>query len=393
MSSVSLQVICPHCNQALDTPVTYCPHCGVDLGLAALFAERSLHAPAALSPTAPVAPEILVPRMGDYLVENGLLTPQQLAHALERQQQLAAQGAPVLLGQALRDLGYIDAQTLDQVVTVQILHLQQALQAKNRQLEERVQERTAELREALARLTDLNQFRSNFIANISHELRTPLTLLKGYVTMLEAGEFGPLPEEQAAVIARVVQAESRLEKLIEDLIQFTVAQRGELSLNLTAMDVKEAVQSIVQSRQAQAQAAGIHLTTQLPSRRALVFCDRQKVSWVIAELVGNALKFTAAGGEVTVDLRPSEGFLTLAVSDTGIGIPAERLGEIFEPFHQLDGSTTRRYGGTGLGLALCQRILEAHGSLIRVTSREAEGSRFEFQLPLADQPAWQENGA
>ncbi|MDD2695315.1 MAG: ATP-binding protein [Anaerolineales bacterium] len=392
MSSANLHIVCPHCNQTLSAPVSYCPYCGIDLGLAASFTESSLQAPGEALAAAPVAPEILVPRMGEYLVENGMLTAQQLAHALERQRQMAEQGSPVLLGQALRDLGYVDAQTLDQVVTVQILQLQQALQAKNNQLEQRVQERTAELRRALARLTDLNQFRSNFIANISHELRTPLTLLKGYVHMLEAGEFGDLSQDQATILARVVQAEARLEKLIEDLIQFTVAQRGELSLNLSVLDVGEAIQAIVKNRQTQAQAARIRLMAKAPLEQALVFCDRQKITWVIAELVSNALKFTPQGGEVTVEARPAEGFVTVAVSDTGIGIPADRMGEIFEPFHQLDGSTTRRYGGTGLGLALCQRILEAHGSQIRVFSREGKGSRFEFQLPLADQPLSQESG-
>jgi signal transduction histidine kinase len=110
--------------------------------------------------------------------------------------------------------------------------------------------------------------------------------------------------------------------------------------------------------------------------------DEDKIGWVIIQLLDNAIKFTPQGGQVIVQSSSNHaGLITVAVMDTGIGIPQERLGEIFEPFHQLDGSATRRFAGTGLGLAMVRRIIEAHGSQIKVLSVVGKGSRFEFSLP------------
>jgi len=114
-----------------------------------------------------------------------------------------------------------------------------------------------------------------------------------------------------------------------------------------------------------------------------VQADRQRIGWVIAQLLDNSLKFTPPGGQVTLGIRRSPKGVRLSVEDTGIGIPQSRIAELFTPFHQLDGSTTRRYSGTGLGLALAQQIVEAHGSQIRVESAEAKGSSFSFELDLA----------
>jgi signal transduction histidine kinase len=137
----------------------------------------------------------------------------------------------------LLELGLIDRQTLDQAITEQIMQLRAALQETNRQLEQRVQERTAELQNALNKLSELNQLKSNIVANISHELRTPLTHIKGYLELLIAELMGPLSPEQVGALEVMQRSTERLERQIEDLILFSIASRGEFSLRLTSINV------------------------------------------------------------------------------------------------------------------------------------------------------------
>jgi len=378
-------VACPQCNHRVLHNARYCSNCGVDLAFAAVYAEREVKLPDNLPPGMPVAPEILLPRMGDYLLERGVLTTEQLAQALKYQEEKAQSGQPILLGQALRDLNYLDAETLDKVVTTQILNLQNALKQVNRQLEERVGERTQDLQIALNRLTELNQLKANFIASISHELRTPLTLIKGYLDIFKDGGFGKLSPEQLDAVSAMLKGESRLEKLIEDLIQFSLAARGQLSLNIQNADIYDVFQEILESARNKAQTTQVIIETIIPPNLPFVLCDKEKISWVLHQLLDNAIKFSKKGGHVRLESFIENGMMIIAVTDTGIGIPESRLKELFEPFHQLDSSSTRRYGGTGLGLALSNRIIEAHNSHIKVRSKEGKGSRFEFCLPLADQ--------
>ena len=143
-----------------------------------------------------LSPEMLVPRLGDSLVHKGYLSEEGLQKALAYQQEQLAQGKTCLLGQALTELKLLPQAVLDQVVTEQIIQLRNALQAANRSLEERVQQRTAELQNALERLSELSQMKANFVSNISHELRTPLTHVKGYLELLVSESLGPVTGEQ-----------------------------------------------------------------------------------------------------------------------------------------------------------------------------------------------------
>jgi signal transduction histidine kinase len=330
----------------------------------------------------PLSPEILVPRLGESLVAAGKITPRQLVQALEYQVSVKAQGKMIRIGQALRTLGFIDAETLEDAITVQILQLQNALRQANQELEKRVQERTQELQAALDRLTELNEVKANFIANISHELRTPLTLMKGYLDIISDGGFGLVSSQQADALQAMKRAEERLEKLIDDLILFTHSERGQFVLEYSSVKILEQIRLIIQDSNYKAQSAEVTIKTKIPATLPIVRCDQRKISWVIGELINNAVKFTPKGGTVLVDASCSDNMVKIGITDTGIGIPIERELEIFEPFHQLDASSTRRYGGTGLGLALCNRIITAHGSNIQLRSKVGKGSRFEFSLPI-----------
>ena len=328
-----------------------------------------------------LTPEMLVPRMGEYLVQKGLITTDDLQRALDHQQEATAQGNTILLGQALIDLELLSRDDLDQAVTELIIQLRSALQATNRSLERRVEERTVELQKALERVSELSQLKSNFISNISHELRTPLTHIKGYIELLITESLGSITEEQRHALAVSQQSTNKLETLIGDLIMISLASRGEMSLKQENVDIRRLANLAVKSHAEAANRRGLHLEAVVDENIPFVQADSQKIAWVLGQLVDNGVKFTPSGGSVIVSVNcEGENLVIVSVTDTGIGIPPSRMQDIFEPFHQLDGSATRQYGGTGLGLSLVRQIVEAHGSMLEVQSTEGRGSSFKFPL-------------
>ena len=334
-----------------------------------------------------LTPEMLVPRMGDYLIQKGLITDDDLQKALAYQQEEIAKGNTLLLGQALLDLKLTGRPELEQAVTEQIIQLRSALQSANRTLERRVEERTAELQKALERLSELGQLKANFISNISHELRTPLTHIKGYIELLVSESLGPIAEEQRHALQVSQQSTNRLETLIEDLIMVSLASREELNINLENVDVGRLANLAVKSSVDKALARGVNLHTVIEDDLPSIQADSQKIAWVLNQLIDNGIKFTPSGGSVVISVkREGENLVLTSITDTGIGIPLNRVNDIFEPFHQLDGSTTRRYGGTGLGLSLVRDIIEAHGSMLDVQSTEGRGSTFKFPLLVTANP-------
>ena len=331
-----------------------------------------------------LTPEMLVPRLGEYLVKEGHITEEALQKALQKQQENIASGASSLLGQTLVELGAISRDVLDQAVTEQIIQLRSALQATNRNLERRVQERTAELQTALERLAELSKLKANFISNISHELRTPLTHIKGYTELLVSESLGKLSDEQKHALQISQKSTLRLENLIEDLIMVSITSRGDLALKQEQLDLRRLANLSVKNAMQKAEERGVTVHAVLDRHLPTVQGDQQKILWVLGQLLDNGIKFTPEGGRVVVRVEhESDKLVSISISDTGIGIPAERIEEIFQPFHQLDGAATRRYGGTGLGLLLVRQIVEAHGSMLDVNSAEGRGSTFKFPLLVA----------
>lgn len=330
-----------------------------------------------------IAPETLVPRLGDLLIERGLLLPEDLVIALDFQQQKIRSGVPCLIGQALLELGFVDQRSIDEVVTIQIFELQNKLERANVHLEQQVAERTEDLQEALDKLTELNQLKSNFLSNISHELRTPLTHIKGYLDILADHSLGPLTSPQVEALAVLKRSEDRLEQLIDDLLQFSLLAKGELDLYLQPLNILKLVDIYLPQNQRKADQKNVKLEIKVAQDLPEILADANKLAWVISQLLDNAIKFTPVGGQVNLVAVENMGQIEISVCDTGIGIPTERLGEIFEPFHQLDGSVTRRYPGTGLGLAMVHQILKAHGAAIKVTSKPEAGTYFSFSFPPA----------
>ena len=371
---------CPVCDSSVDPHLRFCQNCGVDLALAATLAEDAF-ASTSTPLKFPISPEVLIPRLGEKLVQRGVITVENLETALLYQKEQTALGKPVLLGQALIYLGYLDRATLDQTITAQILDLQAALNRSNRDLEKRVQEYTADLQRALQKLSELNQLKSNFISNISHELRTPLTHVKGYLELLSDQSLGPLAKDQIEATQVMGRAVERLETLINDLIKFSETAKGGLSLRLETVVIHDLLEEVTTRSLYKAKNRNITLNCTIPESLPKVIADEENIQWVISQLVDNAIKFTNPGGKVTIVARNEGPQVTISVSDTGIGIPKEHLDEIFLPFHQLDGSPRRRYGGTGIGLTLVKRIVEAHNTHLQIESVPGKGSRFQFSLP------------
>lgn len=327
-----------------------------------------------------VSPEILVPRLGEYLVQKKIINLSDLNKALFIQLEKTKDGEEAPLGKILVEMNLIDQETLDEAITEQLIRFRDALEQSNHQLEHRVQLRTAELQEALNKINELNQLKNNFISNISHELRTPLTHIKGYLDLMVSNDLGPLSQDQNQVLEIMGKATNRLERLIEDLILFTFAEHEQVMISTSEFDillVSEEIIAIFQNIYPQNQFS-LEITPETKS--ALVFADQKKIAWVINQLIDNAVKFSKKGSSIKISIFVEDETVRLKVKDNGIGIPTNRIHEIFEPFHQLDSSSTRKAGGVGLGLALAKKIIESHSATLNVDSQIDMGSTFEFSL-------------
>lgn len=371
---------CPRCRAAVSPRDAVCPSCGVDLALAAVLAERQALASIPAEAATPFVADVMLPRFGEYLTRTGYITDAQLQAALHRQHDLPP-GERQTLGQILLDMHVVTRQQLDRASMEQVQELQSTLRQMNSQLEQRVLDRTRELQLATQKLAELDKLKGNFIANISHELRTPLTKIKGSHSLLEGQALGPLTDDQGEAIGVMGRGIAELERLVADLIQFASGARGEMILRRVPCSAAELAAAVLGVSEAKATRAGVHLTADVPPALPRVVADAERLRWVLTQLVDNAIKFTPRGGSVAVRAAKADGRIRFAVEDTGSGIPAERVGELFEPFHQLDGSATRRQGGTGLGLALVKRIIEAHDTKVHVESQVERGSVFWFELP------------
>ncbi|MEK7277725.1 MAG: histidine kinase dimerization/phospho-acceptor domain-containing protein, partial [Chloroflexota bacterium] len=217
-------LLCPQCGTPLTARNRVCSNCGVDVAVAALLLE--LTATESQPGKAAIAQEALVPRLGDFLIQRKIVTESQLGQALDLHNQSIEDGNPQTLGQALVELGLIARPDLDRAILAQVVELQSALQVSNRQLEQRVAERTTELEAALKKIGEINQLKANFVASISHELRTPLSQIKGYAALLNENQLGKLNDDQAVAVRSSVTAIEKLERLVEDLIRFASTTRG-----------------------------------------------------------------------------------------------------------------------------------------------------------------------
>jgi len=265
---------------------------------------------------------------------------------------------------------------------VRVKRLHDQIQDYNRELETRVAERTAELQRALEQLQELDQLKSEFIANVSHELRTPLLHVKGYLDLIVDGAMGALSSDQRKGLGVVQEAVRQLERVVQDVVDFRDAsQRG---LNFEPVVMAETARAALEMVAPFAARRSVKVALNFPAGLPRVRGDRAALTRVLHHLLDNAVKFSPPGEEALVTGEARPGFVRVAVLDHGAGIPPEKLDHIFDIFYQADGSTTRRAGGLGLGLALVKVLLDAHAAQIRAESEVGRGSMFYFDLPAAD---------
>jgi signal transduction histidine kinase len=230
---------------------------------------------------------------------------------------------------------------------------------------------------------------------MSHELRTPLNAIGGYAELLALGIRGSLNADQAQDIARIRRSQQHLLTLINDVLNFAKVDAGQTEYRLTAVPVDEALRDTESMIAPQILAKGLHYAFKGGDKSASVLADPEKLQQIVLNLLGNAVKFTPEGGkvEVSAQLAPllpaadSVRAVKISVHDSGIGVPPEHQKRVFDPFFQVDNSSTREYGGTGLGLSIVKRLVEAHGGVVWVESDSSKGSTFSFTVPLAPGPA------
>ena len=240
-------------------------------------------------------------------------------------------------------------------------------------------ESNAELERQYVALLEARRVKDEFLANISHELRTPLTAVMGYLALMDEGLAGPVTEEQRRTLEQVRTSSQHLLDLIGDLLELTTLKRGGLEINAVAFDVREPLQDALASTRGRSD--DVALRVREPEQPIFMVSDRRKISKMLVALLSNAYKFTRSG-EIRLSVSVIDDHVVYRVEDTGIGIPEEMHQQVFEEFRQVDGSTTRKYGGSGLGLSLARRLARVLGGEIYVDSAPGHGSTFRVELPL-----------
>ncbi len=239
----------------------------------------------------------------------------------------------------------------------------------------------SEIGEKSRQLEVASQHKSQFLANMSHELRTPLNAILGYTELILDGIYGEMPDKVRGVLERVQSNGKHLLGLINDVLDLSKIEAGQLTLSLTDYSIKDVVHSVFSAVESLATAKQLALKIEMPPNLPTAHGDERRLAQVLLNLVGNAIKFTDTG-EVAIKASASNGSYTLSVHDTGPGISEADHGKIFEEFQQADSSATKKKGGTGLGLSISKRIVEMHGGRIWVDSSLGEGSTFSFTVPV-----------
>jgi signal transduction histidine kinase len=271
------------------------------------------------------------------------------------------------------------------IVTV----LRAALRARERQWD--VRDHLEERRELLDReraareeAEAANRAKSDFLATMSHELRTPLNAIGGYAQLIELGVRGPITPEQLEDLRRIERSQRHLLSLINDVLNFAKLEAGRVEIEVSTVRVRDLLLGVEALVMPQLQVNGLRYVREDDGDSLAVRADEEKSRQVLVNLFSNAVKFTPAGGEIRVTCAADAACVSITVSDTGHGIPADRLEAIFEPFVQIGRGLTSRQEGTGLGLAISRDLARRMGGDVTVRSVEGEGASFRFTLPRAD---------
>jgi signal transduction histidine kinase len=295
-------------------------------------------------------------------------------------------GLPLCLGGKVRGVMNVAFETPhvfteDELNVMELLADQAAIAVRNARLHQDVRQHAQELANALEHARELEALKSEFIQNVSHELRSPLALIRGYAELLDMGELGELDEAQKGPVGIITRRARMLDDLVEDITLILGAEARPLARE--PVSIAELARAAVEDFAVAADQAGLTLELEVAPAMPMVRGEVTYLRRVLDNLLSNAIKFTPMGGQITVRLLREGDRVTLQVSDTGIGIPPDQQADVFERFYQVDGSSRRRYGGVGLGLALVKEVVQAMDGTVSLDSMVGEGSTFTISLPAA----------
>lgn len=243
----------------------------------------------------------------------------------------------------------------------------------------------------IAELRARDRLKTQFLANISHDLRTPLTAIITHAEILRDGMLGELNGKQRGSVEGIIKGGHQLLTMVGEILTYARGAADQLTLQATRFALAPVLEQLVGLNRALAEKKGVALTHEIASGLPALHADREKISHVLGNLVGNAIHFTPAGGRVWIRAERRDGpggaELLVEVGDTGIGIAPEHHDLVFREFAQVDASASRHHHGTGLGLTIARKLVELHGGRIWVESRLGEGSRFYFVIPQPDAAA------
>ncbi|TGC09512.1 hypothetical protein CUN85_06695 [Methanolobus halotolerans] len=268
-------------------------------------------------------------------------------------------------------------------IVMAVEHIRDITERKS--TETALQKSTEELARAYEELQSLDKLKDEFLSNLRHELNTPLTTIRGYSELLQEGMFGQLNPEQENAINKVVNKSKRLHSLLDSLLFASTSQGGRVKYNFEKIMLSDSVLSAMGEMSEHAKEKSISLNFNLPTDAILTKADADYLPRVFVNLVENAIKFTPREGTINLSAFRENGNLHAIVEDDGIGIAEHDLPDLFQKFHQIDSSSTRNYGGNGLGLYISKVIIEDHGGKIWIESEEGVGTKVHVTLPAIDQ--------
>jgi signal transduction histidine kinase len=244
----------------------------------------------------------------------------------------------------------------------------------------------------LAEAESANAAKAEFLTAMSHELRTPLNAIGGYTELLSLGLGGPVTAEQSDYLERIRHSQQHLMGIISDLLNFSRIEAGHITYDIAPVPLISAINSAIPLIQPQTEAKGILLTADPTNSECVALADRAKVDQILLNLLSNAVKFTNPGGTIRIQCLANEKNVLMNVIDTGVGVPADKLDAIFEPFVQLGRSLSSAHEGTGLGLAISRDLARAMAGDLSVTSKTGAGSTFTLRLPRPPAPSTEPKG-
>jgi signal transduction histidine kinase len=307
------------------------------------------------------------------------LPPAQAAIAREQFEELRARFAETAEESAVEELEQQNRDLLD--VLAELEEKREELERVNRELNDS----NRELAEANAKLREVSDLKEEFLAVTTHDLRSPLTVISGVISFFSSGRLGELTPEQKNMVSMMERNTQNLIELVNDLLDSAKIESGTLQLDLAPLELPALVGETCEAMGTMAAEKGVKVDCHFPDDLPKVTADRAKLRRVFVNLVSNAVKFTPKGGSVDIRGAREGKMIRVAVTDTGIGVPAEDIPRLFDKYEQASTRSPRSERGTGLGLYITRQLVELHGGRIEVESQVGKGSTFSFTIPVAEE--------